>query len=145
MIDYNYGKSNTNPFEINFGGSQVTNNTFEETITINGVKYKKVEDTKMVVKETLTAKTVTYKDKTYLRVEESNYRGSTDWWEQYGVNYMSKVSDINLRIELDREYLNQHQIINFNLNNPYSYATEGGGGTVNTTDFNFNTSDFKIS
>ena len=113
----------------------------QETITIDGVKYKKVEDTKMTVKETATAKTVVYKDKTYLRVEQSNYMGSTDWWEMYGTNYMNKVSDVALKQELDREHTNQFNVLNisdiFTLNNPYPKGypyNEGGSGT-----YSFNT------
>ena len=127
MIDY-----------ITLGGQQMNN-----VITIDGVKYKKVEDNTMTVKETATATTVTYKDKTYLRVEQSGYISSVDWWENYGANYMNKVSDVVLTSELNREYTSQHQTLNFGniftFNNPYpkDYPYNvGGGGTAVGYDFN---------
>ena len=134
-----FDKTMSAPFELNFLNTNT--NVLEDTITINGVKYKKVEDTKMTTDAVSSSRTVTYKGKIYFRIEPSAYLSVVEWWEKTSLYCMIRVQDKNLETELNREYTNQHQTIK--VPDYFNYNLGGGGTYSGSSTFYNDTINFK--
>jgi len=113
----------SNPFDysINLTDFKFNQDTeMKDTITVNGVKYKKVDT--MDVSRYANVKEISYKNKKYFRFEYTPYISNIEWWEQVG-SMLTKVTG-ELYSSLENEYNSQHGINFYNFNS----LNVGGGG-----------------